>query len=68
MKHFRIDDAIRYLINRRSYISGHVLLNKLNELVESDKMLGKPHIDFNKFKTTGPRMLDYIYHLTSIVP
>ena len=67
MKHLRNDDAIRCLINRGSCLSGHVLLNKLNELVESYKMLSKPHIDFNQFITTGARIIDYIYHMTSNV-
>ena len=43
------------LINRRSYMSAHVLLNLLNELGKSDKMRGLPSIlslfrnEFNKF-------------------
>ena len=50
-------------------MSAHVLLN-LNELRNSDKMRGLPSIlslfrnEFNKFNTTGARMLGSIYHLT----
>ena len=51
-------------------MSAHVLLNLLNSLRKSDKMLGMPRIlslflnSFNKFNNTGARMLDSIYHLT----
>ena len=43
-------------------MSAHVLLNLLNELGKSDKMLCKPNIlslfpnEFNKFNNTGVRM------------
>ena len=56
--------------HRGSYISAHVLLNKLNELGKRDKMLGLPSIlslfrnSFNKFNNTRARMLDFIYHMT----
>ena len=45
-------------INGGSYMSAHVLLNLLNELVKSDKMRGLPSIlslfrnKFNKFNNT----------------
>ena len=51
-------------------MSTHVLLNLLNELGKSDKMLSKPCIillfcnKFNKFNNTGAPMLDSIYQLT----
>ena len=51
-------------------MSGHVLLNLLNELRKSDKMQGLPSIlslfrnKLNKFHNTGARMLDSIYHMT----
>ena len=51
-------------------MSGHVLLNLLNELGKRDKMRGLPSIlslfrnKFNKFNYTRARMLDYIYHMT----
>ena len=38
----------------------HVLLNLLNELGKTGKMRDL----FNKFKNTGVRMLDFIYHMT----
>ena len=50
-------------------MSAHFLLNLLNSLRKSDKMLDKPRIllffrnEFNKFNNTGARMLDSIYHL-----
>ena len=53
-----------------SNMSAHVLLNLLNELRKSDKMRGLPSIlsffrnEFNKFKNTGARMLESIYHMT----
>ena len=43
-------------------MSAHVLLNLLNKLGKSDKMLGLPNIlllfrkEFNKFNNTGARM------------
>ena len=46
----------------------HVLLNLLNSLRKSNKMLSKPRIlsifpnSFNKFNNTGARMLDFICH------
>ena len=53
--------------NRGSYVSAHVLLNKLGK---RDKMQDLPSIlslvcnEFNKFNNTGARMLDSIYHMT----
>ena len=47
----------------------HVLLNLLNELGKRDKMCGLPNIlsllrnELIKFKNTGVRMLDSIYHM-----
>ena len=52
-------------------MSAHVLLNLLNELGKSDKMLGLSSIlslfrnEFNKFNNTRARMLDSIYHMTN---
>ena len=49
-------------------MSAHVLLNLLNELRKSDKMLGLQSIlslfrnKFNKFNNTRVRMSDSIYH------
>ena len=46
-------------LHRGSYVSAHVLLNLLNELGKSDKMLGLLSIlllfgnKFNKFNNTG---------------
>ena len=51
-------------------MSAHVLLNLLNKLGKRDKIRGLPSIlsllcnKFNKFKNTGARMLDSIYHMT----
>ena len=54
-------------------MSAPVLLNLLNLLKEfrkSDRMRGLPsisslfHNKFNKFKSTGARMLDSIFHMT----
>ena len=51
-------------------MSGHVLLNLLNELGKSDKMHGLLRIlslfcnEFIKFNNTRARMLDSIYHMT----
>ena len=59
------------VINRGSYISGHVLLNLLNELGERDKMRGLSSIlslfrnEFYKFNNTRARMLDSVYHMTN---
>ena len=59
-------------IHRGSYMSAHVLLNLLNELGKSDKMRGLPSIlslfrnEFNKFNNTRARMLDSIYHMTTL--
>ena len=61
--------SVLWCINRRSYMSAHVLLNLLNELGERDKMRGLPSIlslfrnEFNKFNKTRARMLDSIYHM-----
>ena len=52
-------------IHRGSYTSAHVLLNLLNKFGKRDKMQGLLSIlslfrnKFNKFKTTGARMLVY---------
>ena len=52
-----------------SYMSGHVLLNLLNELRKRDKMRGLPSIlllfrnEFNTFNNTRAQMLDSIYHM-----
>ena len=52
-----------------SYMSAHVLLNLLNELVKRDKKLGLPSIwslfrnKFDTFNNTGAWMLDSIYHM-----
>ena len=57
-------------VDRGSYMSAHVLLNLLNELMKRDKTRGLPNVlslfrnDFNKFNNTGARMLDSIYHMT----
>ena len=46
-------------------MSGHLL----NKLGKRDKMRGLPNFlslfsnEFNKLKSTGARMLDYIYHM-----
>ena len=51
-------------------MSAHILLNVLNELRKSDKMLGLPSSlslfrnEFYKFNNTGARMVDSIYHMT----
>ena len=51
-------------------MSAHVLLILLNELGKRDKMRGLPSIlslfcyEFNKFNSTGARMLDSNYHMT----
>ena len=50
-------------------MSAHVLLNLLNKLRKRDKMQGSLSIlslfrnKFNKFKNTGARMIDSIYHM-----
>ena len=52
-------------------MSGHVLLNLLNELGKRDKMRGLPSIlsffrnKFNKFKNTRARMLDSFCLMTN---
>ena len=46
------------MVNRRSYMSAHVLLNLLNKLGKRDKMRGS---EFNLFNNTRARMLDSIY-------
>ena len=51
-------------------MSARDLLNLLNELGKRNKMRGLSSIlslfrnEFNKFKNTGARMLDSIYHMT----
>ena len=58
-------------IHRGSYMSGHVLLNLLNELSKRDKMQGLLSIlslfrnEFNKFNNTRARLLASIYHMTN---
>ena len=53
-------------------MSTHVLLNLLNELGKIDKMRGLLSIlsffrnKFNKFNNTRARMLDSIYHMTTL--
>ena len=50
-------------------MSGHVLLNLLNELWKRDKMRGLSSIlyhfwnEFNKFNNTRARMLDSTFHM-----
>ena len=49
-------------------MSGHVLLNSLDELVKSNKMRGLLSIlsffhEFNKLKKTGSRMLNSSYYM-----
>ena len=57
--------VFRNIRNRGSYMSAHVLLNLLNELVKRDKMRGLSSIlslfrnKFNKFNNTRTRMLDF---------
>ena len=52
-------------------MSGHVLLNLLNELGKRDKMRGLSSIlslfrnEFNKFNKRRARMLEAIYHMTN---
>ena len=51
-------------------MSVHILLNLLNMLGKSDKMLGLPSIlllfrnQFNEFNNTEPQMLYSFYHMT----
>ena len=51
-------------------MSAHVLMNLLNKLRKRDTMRGLPSIlylfrnEFNKFNSSGARMLDFIYHMT----
>ena len=51
-------------------MSSHVLLNLFNELWEKIRFEALPSIlsvipnKFNKFKNTGTRMQDSIYHMT----
>ena len=58
------------IIYRGSYICAHVLLNFLNDLGKSVKILGLPSIlslsrnEFNKFNNTLARVLDSIDHMT----
>ena len=57
-------------LNRRTYMSAHVLLNLLNKLWKRDKMRGLPNIlslfrnKLNKLNKTRARMLDSIDHMT----
>ena len=48
-------------IYRGSYISAHVLLNLLKELLA--KLFIAFSQEFNKFNNTGARILDSIYHM-----
>ena len=63
--------VVDHVLNRGSYMSAHVLLNLLKELVKRDKMPGSPSIlslfrnEFNKFNNTRARMLDSINHMTN---
>ena len=65
-----IDKDLCLILNRRSYMSAHVLLNLLNELGKRDKMRGLLCIlslfsnEFNKFNNTRARIMDSIYHVT----
>ena len=60
----------KVLLDRGSYMSGHVSLYLLNELGKRDKKRGLPSIvflfcnEFNKFNNTEARMLDSIHHKT----
>ena len=45
-------------------MSAHVLLNLLNKLGKSDKILMLFHKEFDRFNNTGPQMLDSIYQMT----
>ena len=56
---FELAHEILVLINRGSYMSAHVLLNLLNELVHFIDFLEQ--VKFNK---TGARVLESIYHMT----
>ena len=53
-------------IHKVSYISAFVLLSLLNELGNSDKMLGLSSILwlFNKFNYTRAQMFESIYNMT----
>ena len=59
----------RYVLNRGSYMSDHVILNLLKYTRKRDKMRGFSSIlsifrnKFNKLNTTGARMLDSVYHM-----
>ena len=60
-------DCFVSLVHRGSNMSAHVLLNLLNKLRKRDKMRGILSLfcnKFNKFKNTGPRMLDSVCHMT----
>ena len=69
--HVDLSKSVIVKIQRGSYMSGHVLLNLLNELGKRDKRRGLPSIlsrfrnEFNKFNNTRARMLDSIYHMTN---
>ena len=58
------------MLDRESYMSAHVLLNLLYELVKRDKMRRLRSIlslfrnEFDKLNNTRARMLDSIYHCT----
>ena len=57
------------LYYRGSYECVHVLLNLLNELRKRDKMRGLSSVlllfckEFNKFNSTGARMLILFFHI-----
>ena len=59
------------MLNRRSYMSAHVLLNLLNELGQRDKMRVLSSIlsffrnEFNNFNKIREQMLISIYHMTN---
>ena len=45
-------------------MSAHVILNLFNKLGKRDQMRSlRAFYEFNKFKNTETRMLDYIYHM-----
>ena len=45
-------------------MSAHVILNLFNKLGKRDQMGSlQAFYEFNKFKNTEARMLDYIYHM-----
>ena len=61
---------VLHQIHSRSYMSAHVLLNKLNKLGKRDKMLVFSSIlslfrkEINEFNNTSAQTLGFIYHMT----